>query len=149
MEAPGKTSSGLSTTVTVGFDGSAASIEAARWAIANSQDEALTVDVVMAYAAGDQNPRDAKLRNDLTLAAIERASKQIAVGRATLTPRAIAGDTVDVLLNCAAGSRLLVLGRHGVNGMVHSAMGVVGDTCVRMAACPVVIVPSHLEQAAC
>ena len=148
MESPSTSPNEMSTTVTVGFDASEASIQATKWAIDNAQDGALTVQIVMAYAAGDQNPQDAKLRNDLTLAAIDRACENIPVGRATVIHRAVAGDPVDVLLNSAEGSRLLVLGRHGVKSMIHSAMGSVGDTCARMAACPVVIVPTPIERVA-
>jgi nucleotide-binding universal stress UspA family protein len=52
------------------------------------------------------------------------------------------GEPVDQLLDQSAAAELLVVGRHGTSGLVHSALGGVGDTCARLATCPVVIVPS-------
>jgi nucleotide-binding universal stress UspA family protein len=53
------------------------------------------------------------------------------------------GEPVDQLLDQSAGADLLVVGRHGTSGLVHSALGGVGDACARLATCPVVIVPSE------
>ena len=127
--------------VVVGFDGSAAGLEAVRWAVACAQENAFKVRVVMAYTpsedgAGTQPARDAA---EVLLSA---CLKQVRPGRATMVQQVIAGEPTDVLLNCSEGARLLVLGRHGTSGMIHSALGSVGDTCARLASCPVVIVPA-------
>lgn len=131
--------------VVVGFDGSASSVEAVRWAIASAQEDSLTVQVVMAYQPGDPTPEDptfADRGKELTQSKLEQASRDIPLGRATLIQSAVPGEPSDVLLNYSQNSRVLVLGRHGTNGMIHSALGSVGDTCARLATCPVVIVPA-------
>ena len=55
----------------------------------------------------------------------------------------VRGEPADVLVRESRASELLVMGSHGVQGLLHSALGSVADTCARMAECPVVIVPTH------
>ena len=55
----------------------------------------------------------------------------------------VQGDPADVLVRQSRASALLVMGSHGVAGLMHSALGSVTDTCARMAECPVVIVPAR------
>lgn len=61
--------------------------------------------------------------------------------RPVVTVRVEKGEAFDVLLNNAKDSALLVLGREGTSGVIHNALGSVGDSCARLASCPVVIVP--------
>jgi nucleotide-binding universal stress UspA family protein len=62
--------------------------------------------------------------------------------------RVVQGDPADVLVRESRTIELLVMGSHGVEGLMHSALGSVTDTCARMAECPVVVVPARREHAA-
>ncbi|MEO6473334.1 MAG: universal stress protein [Aeromicrobium sp.] len=133
------------TEIVVGFDASASSVEAVRWAIAWAQEDAMTVQVVMAYRPVDET--DDRSCEE-AMARLAAGVELLKPGRVTVIQRVVAGEPTDVLLNCSNGSRLLVLGRHGTSGMIHNALGSVGDTCARLASCPVVIVPARAADAA-
>lgn len=55
--------------------------------------------------------------------------------------RVVEGEPADVLVRESRRSALLVMGSHSVEGLMHSALGSVADTCARMAECPMVIIP--------
>lgn len=128
--------------VTVGFDGSAASLSALTWAFAHS-DPSETIEVVTAYlaAAGES----AAVAHARAMAPLRAALKPYAIELRTfrVIATAIAGTPVEVLLGRSETSRLIVVGRHGTTGLIHSVLGSVGDACARLALCPVVIIPSE------
>jgi len=61
--------------------------------------------------------------------------------------RSTQGHPAAVLLDAAAGARLLVVGNRGHGGFTGSLLGSVGQHCVQQAPCPVVVVrgPHHHE----
>lgn len=127
--------------ITVGFDGSRPSLAALRWALAAARTDSSSVHVVTSYTPKNGESIDvARTRAEATvnLATHEGADD------VELVRRAIPGEPTEVLLECSEHSRLLVIGRHGTSGMIHSALGSVPDACVRLSACPVVIVPPDL-----
>lgn len=121
--------------ITVGFDGSEASLAALKWAVANSHVDPSKIQVVTAYARKDSESIDvARMRAEATV--------NLALNvNADVIPRTIAGEPTEVLLECSEHTRLIIVGRHGTSGIIHSALGSVGDACARLASCPVVIVP--------
>jgi len=54
---------------------------------------------------------------------------------------AIEGAPAKVLTGAAAGADLLVLGSHGHGRLFHVVLGSVAEECIRVATCPVVVVP--------
>jgi nucleotide-binding universal stress UspA family protein len=54
----------------------------------------------------------------------------------------VTGDPVEVLVAHTSEVELLVMGSHGVGGLLHAVEPAVPDALTRLADCPVVIVPS-------
>ncbi|AXT85755.1 hypothetical protein C6I20_11520 [Aeromicrobium sp. A1-2] len=123
-------------TVTVGVDGSVTSDAAVAWATEFALVVGASVQIVSAYPHTSASSHWS--RSDATQAVADAA--EIA-GVPVVQTRVMAGEPVDVLLTASLDSNLLVVGRHGTQGIVHSALGAVGDACARLATCPVVVVP--------
>ena len=124
--------------ITVGFDGSGASLSALQWAVAFAQSTGAELQVVTAYESKGGESIDVARMNAEAVAnraALERP------GGTDLARLAIPGEPTEVLLKCSENSQLVVVGRHGTGGIIHSSLGSVGDACARLANCPVVIVP--------
>jgi nucleotide-binding universal stress UspA family protein len=54
----------------------------------------------------------------------------------------VTGDPVEVLVAHSSEVELLVMGSHGVGGLLHAVEPGVSDALTRLADCPVVVVPS-------
>jgi len=133
---------GTDNLITVGFDGSEASLAALRWAVEQAQEQKATVQVVTAYTPrGGESLDVARMKAE----AIVNRAIHIGADSPEIVRLAIHGEPTEVLLACSEGSRLVVVGRHGTSGIIHSALGSVGDACARLATCPVVIVPPRLS----
>ena len=132
--------------ITVAADGSAGSRRAYVWALAEAARHGNAVELVTAYTArsatgefldGADARSTAEGMTQATMRGIEGPPG---------TPVSfvvVQGDPADVLVRQSRASALLVMGSHGVGGLMHSALGSVTDTCARMAECPVVIVPAR------
>jgi nucleotide-binding universal stress UspA family protein len=118
-------------TVVVGIDGSPASRAAVEWARSAARTSGSHLQLVAVYEGETPQPH------------VQRAVQEARAGKSADECEVVVthGDPVEVLLLQAEGAELLVVGRHGVGGMIHSALGSVGDACARRASCPVVIVP--------
>jgi len=132
--------------IAVGIDGSEASLAALEWALDHAED-ARAIRLVAAYLpqAGEPDHLARARADDLLDLTLAATSKRRDLGGVTFARMVQEGDPVEALLINAENSRLLVLGRHGTSGMIHNALGSVGDACARMAMCPVVIVPPRLR----
>lgn len=135
------THSGMNDIITVGFDGSKPSLAALRWAVAAAQADSSTIHVVTSYQPKNgESVEVARIRAEET---VNRAAHS-GDDDVELVRRVLPGEPTEVLLACSENSRLLVVGRHGTSGIIHSALGSVPDACVRLSVCPVVIVPPDL-----
>ncbi len=126
----------------VAADGSAGSRRAFSWALHEAVLRRCAVELVSAYQRGEDASADAARGSAET--ALHATMDDIIAGRADVSPvswRVVEGEPADVLVRESRGSALLVMGRHSVEGLRHSALGSVADTCARMADCPVVIIP--------
>ncbi len=128
------TTAGRTGEVVVGVDGSDSSAAAVRWATQYAHRTGHQLRLVCAF---DRDSGEANRHHALD---VIRAARRIAGDE--VTGSAVAGEPAQVLVDLSAGADVLVLGRHGTSGLIHSALGSVGDTCARMAACPVVVVPA-------
>lgn len=54
----------------------------------------------------------------------------------------VVGDPVEVLVARSSTVALLVIGSHGVSGLLHAALPASSDVLSRLSDCPVVVVPS-------
>lgn len=128
--------------IRVAADGSPGSRRAFEWALEEADLRHCAVELVTAYQPGDDGDHAAaRARAERILHA---TLDDIVAGRAELplvSWQVVAGEPPDVLVRESAQSQLLVMGSHGVDSMMHSALGSVADTCARMADCPVVIIP--------
>lgn len=61
--------------------------------------------------------------------------------RPTLETRLVDGEPATALLEASAGAQMLVLGCDPAHGPGSAPLGRLTDTCLRHAACPVVLVP--------
>lgn len=125
----------------VGFDGSAGSDDALDWALQHVCTSGSAVEVIAAYRLREgESAADGRAGAERMLArGLLRIEQYPDV---TVSSLAVLGEPVDVLTRASGRAEMLVLGRHGTTGMLHSAMGSVGDACSRLADCPVTIVPS-------
>jgi nucleotide-binding universal stress UspA family protein len=136
--------------VVVGVDGSAESVTALMWACREASLRGADVLAVLAVEAGCHRvasyaaPRSAEVQGSWGSA---RDVLRRAVGDATnrfpgvsVRAEVAEGLAARVLLDCANGADMLVLGRtfHGPEN--HRGAGPVIRACLRTAACPVVVI---------
>lgn len=152
LPAPGHQESDRSMTTTyrivVGIDGSEDGIRALRWAVGQARQFGGTVEAVMvydwpateaAYLAGLGHDGERQRAEDLLADAVERVDREsVGVPIATQVLRGNAGAK---LADVAVDADLLVVGSHGRGRLYHAVLGSVAEACVRMAECPVVVVP--------
>ena len=140
--------------IVVGVDGSEPSIEALEWAAHQAELTGTTLDVVTAWAYGEEptpfgivpavlpegDPlAEARSKLDELVGAVRRRHNLIAV-RAVV----VRGHAASVLLEDSQNADLLVVGNRGRGALVEMLLGSVSEHCVRHAVCPVVIVrPVH------
>jgi nucleotide-binding universal stress UspA family protein len=128
--------------IRVAADGSAGSRRAFAWALEEAALRRCAVELITVYRYDEGESRDAA--RESAERALHATMDDLVAGRADL-PRVswhvVEGEAADVLVRESAQSLLLVMGSHGVEGMIHSALGSVADTCAKMADCPVVIIP--------
>ena len=148
--------------VVVGVDGSAGSLAALRWAVAEAAAHAVPVWVV--HVLDPRGRRAPYARTDTvsfeSMEQIEQAERLI--DRVVLeahAPNSVRrlfeiGSPADVLLKTSRAARMLVLGqsaprRRTVGGLgpQDRALGPVARACAAHAACPVVVVPSPAPRA--
>ncbi|MGH8794144.1 MAG: universal stress protein [Stackebrandtia sp.] len=135
----------------VGIDGSEGSRRALRWAVLEA---ARTDAVVQVVAVWDWNGIDGSIDNAVNPEhAHERAERTLAEvvdeviaetgTHAAVLAETMRGDPPPVLVRAAAGARLLVLGSHGHSRLRQTLLGSVVEECIRVASCPVLVVPTE------
>jgi len=138
--------------VVVGVDGSAVSVRALRWALAEAAARGGSVQAVTAWGWADvegDGAVDLDALEAQTAAALATvvAEAQAAVPGAPVEPQTLFGRAVDVLPDAARGADLLVVGSHGRGRMLRALLGSVADACLRARVCPVVVLPADAADA--
>jgi nucleotide-binding universal stress UspA family protein len=140
--------------IVVGVDGSAASVRALRWAVAQARTWRAEVEAVhawtvpdmgadpLAQALADPEELEAQARRELCLAfdgvdGADDAELAVPVFR-TL----VRDDPAEAILEAGKDADLLVVGSRGLGVDGEADLGPVGDRVVREARCPVVVVPA-------
>jgi nucleotide-binding universal stress UspA family protein len=133
--------------IVVGVDGSAASLRALRWALAQADAgggivEAVTAwDIPTSYGWGPT-----VLDGDDLAGAAQRSLAEAVVDAHAAYPgvevrqRVLRGHPAAVLVEEAKDADLLVVGSHGHGGFAGSLLGSVSQRCTQHATCPVVVV---------
>jgi len=120
--------------IVVGIDGSSASIDALRWAVAEATQRRAPLRIVHVSPA-QASPSPAAVLN---LTAV-RAEID---GRPTLetTSDVRFGHVADQLIQAAASAQLLVVGARGGGGFDGLLLGSISSQCVMYAPCPVAVI---------
>jgi nucleotide-binding universal stress UspA family protein len=139
----------MSYRIVVGVDGSDASERALRWAAAEAHARDGAVQAIIAWhwdgsgtffttATSPAEERDrAQQILDETVAKVTGEFPD-----AVLAGRVIEAAPAKALAHAAASADVLVLGSHGHNRLHHAVLGSVSEECVRLATCPVVVIPA-------
>lgn len=131
--------------IVVGIDGSPASVEALRWALAQA---ALTNSRVEAVTSW-QNPaqygfefaNDQVDWIDLARSTLDTAIKEAGDGGPVeLESTIVNGHPAQVLVRASVGAQLLVVGSRGHGGFVGMLLGSVSEHVIAHASCPVLVI---------
>lgn len=131
--------------VVAGVDGSASSFEALRWAVRYAELSGGTVEAVTAweqpsgwFAPSMEAAFDVESARELQARELHEAlgDEDAAKVRTVL----MHGNPGDVLLRCAEGAAVLVVGNRGHGGFARAVLGSVSQRVALHAECPVVIV---------
>jgi nucleotide-binding universal stress UspA family protein len=139
--------------VIVGVDGSAASIQALRWATDYAAAVGAVVEAVIAWDIPSTLGFGPTVLagEDLAANAQKTLTGAIAVtagDTSHVKPVVARGHPASVLLEHAREADLLVVGSHGRGAFGEALLGSVSHHCVRHATCPVVVVgaqPKHAD----
>ncbi|HEX6497478.1 MAG TPA: universal stress protein [Micromonosporaceae bacterium] len=134
--------------IVVGVDGSEGGDRALRWAMHEAERNNGTVQAVTAWSwDGIERsvvvaPTPAEERQHAEQVLSEAVTAALTTYPAvTVAGEAVEGRSATVLAAAARGADLLVLGSHGHSRLRHAVLGSVAEECIRLATCPVVIVP--------
>ena len=140
-------------TIVVGVDGSPASLDALRWALAEAAARCAMLRAVHAWShplvttpLGPVVPAlDPEALAELAGAARAQLEQALASAGAAeagvqVEPEVVEGGPAAMLLDAAQGAELLVVGSRGLGGFRGLLLGSVSQQCAQHASCPVVIV---------
>jgi nucleotide-binding universal stress UspA family protein len=127
-------------TIVVGVDGSDGGRRALHFALAEA---ALRGSDVEAVRTVDTTAETDVTENELW-ADVESEIGRLH-GAPVVTRTVLVGDPVERLLERSDTAELLVLGSHGTNSIIHSALGSVSNACAQLARCPVVVLPRAVQ----
>ena len=134
--------------IVVGVDGSEASKDALRWAIAQAERTGMSLEAIMtweqttaAYQFGMPRPTEFGL-GPYYDRAVHGVVQEVAGAHPGVEVSAVAieGDAAKVLVAAAKNAGLLVVGTRGHGEIVGILLGSVSEYCATHARCPVVVV---------
>jgi nucleotide-binding universal stress UspA family protein len=136
--------------ILVGVDGSAGGRAALQWAAREASTRGATLQVVTAYRRDDLTTAAGGVEEELRLAE-ELLTRELNALPAyertgiTIASEVVEGRAAEVLTAAAAEADVLVLGSHGHGRLRHTVLGSVSEECIRLARCPVVVIPTPHE----
>ncbi|MFD9320086.1 universal stress protein [Streptomyces sp. NPDC060053] len=135
----------MQSVVTVGLDGSPASLAAARWAADEADKRRLTLRLLHAWPLLTPEPAHASSEVDQNywakrLVHTARAEAQARHPGLTVVGSLVAHDAQEALLEAASESEMMVLGSHGLGTVESYFLGDVSMPVVAQAERPVVLV---------
>ncbi|NUT18916.1 MAG: universal stress protein [Hamadaea sp.] len=139
--------------IVVGVDGSEAGRRALRWAATEAEARGGTVQAITvwnwdgtgSFAPMATSPAEERDRAQAVLA---REIDPVVTDFPTVTIAAdiIEGHPARELTRAARDADLLALGSHGHSRLHQAVLGSISDECVRVATCPVVVLPAPRTQ---
>jgi nucleotide-binding universal stress UspA family protein len=132
--------------IVAGVDGSEGGIRALRWAFRQAAAHGGTVHAVTCWQWNSTQAAQAGYAERLRAECEHILSTAISAAlgdnpRVTVVGRVLIERPAHGLTTEAEGADLLVVGSHGHSRVRHAVVGSVAEACVRLASCPVVIVP--------
>jgi nucleotide-binding universal stress UspA family protein len=135
--------------IVVGVDGSDGGRRALDWAATEAAARGGTVQAVTAWrwdgiesgAGVATNPSDERRHAEAILARELEALTARHGASHPVAGQVVEGRPAQALTAVARNADLLVLGSHGHSRMRHTVLGSVSEECVRLATCPVLVVP--------
>ena len=140
-----------SSTIVVGIDGSSAALRALDWAVREGTSHGFEVEVVNAWenlplpSAVFTGAEELRHRSETMLVAQVGAATRGLTDPPPISQVSARGSAATVLIRRSAGAAMLVLGRSRHHA-VMDLFGAVSASCVRGAACPVVVVPEPVSR---
>ncbi|MER6229749.1 MULTISPECIES: universal stress protein [Streptomyces] len=139
-----------SSRIVVGVDGSEPSKAALRWAVEQARVDGGAVDAVLAWESptswyGLTPPSDEEMRTYASRAqevldqAVEDALGPGPGRPVPLRSTAVQGHPAAVLIDAAAGAKMLIVGNRGRGEFREALLGSVSMHCAQHAPCPVVV----------
>jgi nucleotide-binding universal stress UspA family protein len=134
--------------IVVGVDGSNDSLRALRWALGEAHRRGGTVQAVTAYTwlgteaamlAGLSPDAERQRAETLLAASVEEVLGEFP--DMSVAAEVIEGEPGPKLTEVARDADLLVVGSHGHGRLHHAVLGSVSEACIRLAGCPVVVIP--------
>ena len=134
-----------SSRIVVGVDGSAASVDALRWAARQADLTGSGLDAVIGWHSptqyGNEFHHEATNWPDLAQTTLATAMAEAEAGTATVCAQTVTeGHPKDVLVNASEGADLLVVGSRGHGGLAGMLLGSVSEHVIAHAHCPVVVI---------
>ena len=140
--------------IVAGVDGSPSSREALHWAVRQAGLTGGVVDAVIAwhypvsvggFGLAPVMAEDAGFAEIAAKTLAEVVSNVPDAGNVGIRQFVCEGNTVQVLLDAAAGADLLVVGSRGLGGFPGMLVGSVSQNCIHHAPCPVVVIRGDLR----
>jgi nucleotide-binding universal stress UspA family protein len=134
--------------IVVGVDGSAASRRALRWAVREVASRGGAVKAVTVWHPTEKTTdlEAVHARHAEIVRAEVAAVQEEEPSAVTIAAEAIQGRPAEVLAAVACEASLLVIGGHGSSRAWHQLMGSTAEECIRLAQCPVVVIPEPHDQ---
>ncbi len=132
--------------VVVGLDASVEGLSALRWALREATNRNASLEVVHCWQPETLTDLALGTPHELSRASICMVDNEVRAALAEVTDApeviqtSVHGRTATTLINRAAHAELLVLGAHGHTSMHDRMFGKVAQSCIKHAACPVVVV---------
>jgi nucleotide-binding universal stress UspA family protein len=131
--------------IVVGVDGSDGGIRALDWAVGEAARRGGTVQAITAWQWTTPDiGADVRVEHErMAMLALEEAvtAARAPYPQVAISAEAVPGLAAEVLTRAAAEADLLVLGSHGHGRLFHAVVGSTAEACIRLAVCPVVVVP--------
>lgn len=131
--------------IIVGVDGSAASIDALRWAARQSELTGNSLDALISWQYPTQYGDEFYIENlswpELAQIALRTAVEEAGAGsETTFTQTVTEGHPAHVLVSASTDADLLVIGSRGHGGFAGMLLGSVSTYVIAHASCPVVVI---------
>ena len=143
--------------IVVGVDDSQGARRALAWALEQAASSHATVEAVhvfqryLAWVDLDLSAEERQRSDESAIASargtLDRVVDEVLEGSEIPVERVVLlGEVAAALVEQAAGADLLVVGSHGRGGLKALVLGSVSRRCTELASCPVVVIPTHVNE---